>query len=176
MYCWGNCQDGQQPFLCNSPLHPTSNNCCRINCLSKPVKGLSCVTSNSWAIFWFCSRERSRNATVVQQRAVESGNATSIWLYTQHTYAHRGWNTNAWKWMCCRNALQQSCAAGHRAPTYSLNGILPTTSQCQTRFTATTWHEYFKISHEYFFQACRLEEIGIEPLTFRSVDDVLYIF
>lgn len=54
--------------------------------------------------------------------------------------------------MCCRNALQPSCAAGHRAPTYSLNGILPTTSQCQTRFTATTWHEYFKISAEYFFR------------------------
>lgn len=54
--------------------------------------------------------------------------------------------------MCCRYALQPSCADGHRAPTYSLNGVLPTTSQCQTRFTATTWYEYFKISDEYFFQ------------------------
>lgn len=40
----------------------------------------------------------------------------------------------------------------HRAPTYLLNGIQPASFQCQTLSIATAYHEYFKISHEYFFQ------------------------
>ncbi len=146
MHCRGVRQGGQRPPA--STMH-------NINCPNKLVVGLSFVTSNSWAVFWFCSRAWSQDAAVVQQTSSKKWKC-HICIHTHtHRHAHtHTFNTQIYTWerICCRNALPQSCAAGHRAPTYLLNGIQPASSQCQTLFKAATCPEYFKISHEYFFR------------------------